>query len=138
VRATSTALEQQVQLNSLSPSSVEVSIQVSLGGVVAGDGASIDEAIDELDSALGPYLDGQDCRIGFVLISSRSSGLGEALQLSNAIAALINDEFSELLPEPADESTPQLTSVSVGLPGTEPVGEVLLQLFLSSGCQPAG
>lgn len=136
--ATAAAASQQAQLNSLSSDSVDATIQVDLGGVVNGDGGAVDDAIGELDDALGPYVNGQDCRIGFVLISSRSNELGQGVQLSDAIAGIINNEFPELLPEPADGSTPELASESIALPGTEPVGEVQLQLFLSSGCQPAG
>jgi hypothetical protein len=136
--ASAAALEQQVQLNSLDSNSVDATIQVSLNGVIGGDGEAIDDAIDELNTAFEPYLNGQNCRIGFVLISSRSNELGQGVELSNAIAGLIEQEFTGLLPEPADGGAPELASESIALPGTEPVGEVQLQLFLSSGCQPAG
>ncbi len=137
-QATADAASQQAQLNSLDSESVQETVQVDINGVISGDGGAVEDAIDELNSALGPYVDGQNCRIGFVLISSRSSELGQGVELSNAIAELINDEFSELLQEPADDSAPQLASESIALPGTQPVGEVQLRLFLSSGCQPAG
>jgi hypothetical protein len=60
------------------------------------------------------------------------------VQLSDAIATLIADRYPNLLPEPTDGSAAQLASESIALPGTQPVGEVQLQLFLSSGCQPVG
>lgn len=137
-QATAAALEDQVQTNSLNPLPVEATIEVDLGGVVGGNGDAVDEAINELEAAFGPLLDGENCRIGFVLISSRSNDLGEGVELSRAIAGLIQEEFPELIPEPADGSAPELLSESIALPGTSPVGEVQLQLLLSSGCQPAG
>jgi len=136
-QATAAALDQQVQLNSLNPESVTEIIQVDLGGVVSGDGGSLNDALEELDTALGPYVDGVNCRIGFVNISSRAGDVGDGVALSNVIAELIQEEFSELLPEPADGAELELASNSIAFPNTEPVGEVQLQLFLSTGCQPA-
>lgn len=137
VEATAATLEEQVQLNSLNPVPVDTSVQVDLNGVVSGDGDAVADATDELESAFAPYLGGENCRIGFVLISSRSNELGEGVQLSNAIAELIEEEFPELIPEPTDGSAPELLSESIALPGTSPVGEVQLKLLLSSGCVPA-
>jgi hypothetical protein len=130
--------EQQVQLNSLNPASVTETIQVDLNGVLSGDDGAIEEARNQLDGALGPYLNGDSCRIGFVLISSRSEGLGEGVQLSERIGGLIESDFQQLLPEPANGGDQKLAYESIALPGTSPVGEVELLLFLSSGCQPAG
>jgi hypothetical protein len=137
-QATSAALDQQVQVASLNPMPVDATIQVDLNGVVAGDDDAVEAAISELDDAFGTYLNGQDCRIGFVLISSRSNELGQGVDLSNAIANIIEEEFPEILPESTDGSSPGLLSESIALPGTSPVGEVQLKLLLSSGCQPAG
>jgi hypothetical protein len=137
-QATSAALEEQVQLNSLNPNSVGETFQVDLQGVLSGDPDALDDAADALGEVLDPYVEGENCRIGFVNISSRSNQLGEGVQLSDAIAVIIAQEYPELLPEPADGSDPQLASESIALPGTQPVGEVQLQLFLSSGCTPAG
>jgi hypothetical protein len=137
-QATASALDQQVQLNSLNPVSITEIIQVDLGGVLGGNEDSLDNARNALDSALGPYADGNNCRIGFVNISSRSNSIGEGVQLSDAIAILIEEEHPELLPDPADGESAQLASESIAFPNTSPVGEVQLQLFLSTGCQPAG
>lgn len=136
--ATSVALDQQLQLNSLNPASIQETIQVDLNGVLDGDDGAIDDAREELTTALAPYVQGQNCRIGFVNISSRSADLGPGVQLSGAIAGIIQEDFPELLPEPTDGSEPQLASEAIALPGTSPEGEVTLQLFLSTGCQPSG
>ena len=130
--------EQQIQLNSLNPNAVTETIQVDLNGVINGDQAALDKARDELDDVFGSYLQGQSCRVGFVNISSRAPDIGQGIQLSDAIADLIESDFPQLLPAAADDGTPQLASESIALPNTSPSGEVELQLFLSSGCEPAG
>jgi len=133
-----TQAEQQVQLNSLNPSAVTETIEVDLNGVLNGDDSALADARDALDSVLAPYMQGQSCRIGFVNISSRAPDIGQGVQLSDRIAQMIEDEFPQLLPEPAEGNNPQLASESIALPNTTPTGEVELQLFLSSGCEPAG
>ncbi len=135
--ATVAALDQQLQLNSLDPVSVLETVQVDINGVLDGDPDAIEDARDALGTTLAPYVQGQNCRIGFVNISSRSAELGPGVDLSDAIAEIIESDFPQLLPEPTDGSSPQLASESIALPGTEPAGEVNLQLFLSAGCQPA-
>lgn len=130
--------EQQVQLNTLNPNALSETIQVDLNGVIGGNGQALDDARDEIESALAPYLQSESCRIGFVNISSRAPDIGQGIQLSDAIAQIIEDDFPQLLPEPAEGSQPQLASESIALPNTTPSGEVELQLFLSSGCEPAG
>lgn len=130
-----TLAEQQIQLNSLNPNAVTETIQVNLSGVVNGESDALDDAVQELDDVLGPYLQGDSCRIGFVLISSRAPNIDQGIQLSDAIADLIEDEFPQLMPEPAQGTELQLASESIALPGTQPTGEVQLLLFLSSGCE---
>ncbi|HWV36004.1 MAG TPA: hypothetical protein VNZ55_10230 [Thermomicrobiales bacterium] len=130
--------QQQVQLNSLNPNAVTETIQVDLNGVIRGDTSALDDARDALDAALAPYMSGQACRIGFVNISSRAPDIGQGIQLSDRMAELIETDFPQLLPEPPEGETPRLASESIALPNTTPSGEVELQLFLSSGCEPAG
>ncbi|HYJ13287.1 MAG TPA: hypothetical protein VEW66_06830, partial [Thermomicrobiales bacterium] len=137
-QSTAAAAQEQVQLNSLGPIPAEEIIQVDLTGVLSGDEDAITEAEDELDRVLGQYVEGTSCRIGFLNVSSRAPDIGQGVQLSTAIADLIEQEFPELLPEPADGSSPVLTSNPIAYPNTTPVGEVELQLFLSAGCEPAG
>lgn len=136
--ATSEALQEQVALNSLNPTSVEEVLLVNLDGVLAGDDQAVDDAVAALQTVLTPYLEGTNCRIGFVNIASRSRELGEGVRLSAAISLLIEEHFPELLPVSADGSMPQLASEAIAMSGTTPTGEVHLQLFLSVGCRPAG
>lgn len=137
-QSTAAAAQEQVQLNSLGPNPVVEVVQVDLNGVLAGNADAIADAEAELDRVLGKYVNGDSCRIGFVNISSRAGDIGQGVQLSSAVADLIQDQFPELLPEPADGSSPVLTSNPIAYPNTTPVGEVELQLFLSAGCEPAG
>lgn len=130
--------QEQVDLNSLNANAVTETIQVDLGGVINGENDAVNDAIQELDAALAPYLQGESCRIGFVLISSSAPTIDQGTQLSDAVAQLIEEEFPQLLPEPAEGNDLQLASESIALPGALPTGQVELLLFLSSGCEPAG
>lgn len=132
------AAQQQAQLNTLDPNAVPQTIQVDLPGVLQGDDDALDDAREELHRVLDPYANAGTCRIGFVLISSRAPELGQGVQLSDAIAVLIPEEFPDLLPQSADGTAPTLASESIALPGTTPTGEVQLLLFLSAGCEPTG
>lgn len=136
--ATSEALAAQVAAQSLNPNSVQETITVNLGGVVSGNANDVNDARQQLSRVFQKYTNGQTCQIGFVLISSRSNDIGSGIQLSDAVAKLIADEFPNLLPVGADGNRGNLISESIALPGTSPVGEVQLQLFFNSGCTPAG
>ena len=131
------AAQEQAQLNTLDPNAVPETITVDINGVRAGDDEALDQARGELHRVLDPYANSETCRIGFVLLSSRAPTIGEGIDLSDAIAGLIEDEFPGLLPRTVDGSEPTLASESIALPNTTPAGEVELLLFLSAGCQPA-
>ena len=135
--ATAAALQTQLQQNSLNPEPVTQTVQVDLGGVLSGDPAAIDEANAELDRVLNQYVTGQNCRIGFVLISSRAPDVGPGVELSREMAQIIQTRFPQLLPERTDGAAPELASNPIAYPGTNPVGEVEFLLFLSAGCVPA-
>ena len=131
--------EQQVQLNSLDPNASVETIQVDLNGVLQGSQNALEDARDELDRVLAKYINGQNCRIGFVLISSNAPDVGSGSDLSERIGTLIQEEFPQLLPQPAngDNQQQQLAFEAIALPGVSPTGQVELQLFMSAGCQPA-
>ena len=134
--ATISASTPEVTAKSLSTVSVMATIQIDMNGVLAKETAAMNEAHEELARALAPYADGKTCRIGFALISSRSNSLGDGVELSHAVATMIEDDFPQLLPDGPKGTAPQLVSESIALPGTTPVGEVQIQLFLNQGCQP--
>jgi hypothetical protein len=133
--------EQQIQLNSLNPNASVENIQVDLNGVLQGNQGALDDARDELDRVLAKYINGQNCRIGFVNISSSAPDVGTGSDLSERIGQLIEDEFPPLLPQPANgdnQQNLQLAFEAIALPGVSPSGQVELQLVMSAGCQPAG
>lgn len=129
--------QEQVQLNTLNPNALTETIQVDLNGVLQGDNDALDDARQALENVLEPYLEAESCRIGFVLVSSGAPEIGQGVQLSDRIALMIEEEFPELLPEPAEGSDRVLASESIALIGSTPNGEVQLLLFMSAGCQPA-
>lgn len=128
--------QEQVQLNTLNPNALTETIQVDLNGVLQGDDEALDDARQSLQNVLTPYLEAESCRLGFVLVSSGAPEIGQGVQLSDRIAQMIEDEFPELLPEPAEGNDPALASESIALIGSTPNGEVQLLLFTSSGCEP--
>lgn len=129
------AAQEQAQLNTLDPNAVPETIQVDLEGVISGDDEAVEQAQGELHRVLDPYAETGTCRIGFVLLSSRAPTIGEGIELSDAMANMIQSEFPDLLPLTVDGSNPTLASESIALPNTTPTGEVQLLLFLSAGCQ---
>jgi len=137
-QATAAALEEQVQLNSLDPNAQTVTISVDANGLLAGDDDAVEDARAQIERALEPYVDGENCRIGFVNISSGAGSVGQGVQVSEQVAGIIESDFAELLPEATDGESPQLASNAIALTGSNSQGQVQLQLFLSSGCQPAG
>ena len=134
--ATQTSIDTQIKQTTLSPNSIPLTIQVDLAGILRGDPVAMDRAWAELDRVLAPYVDGSNCQIGFALISSRSKEIGDGVQLSDAISQLIQIAYPSLLPK-SISGDPSLISESIAVPGTTPIGEVQLQLFLNMGCQPA-
>lgn len=135
--ATQTSIDAQVQQSTLSPNGIPLTIQVDLDGVLRGDSVAMDKARAELDRVLAPYVNGSMCQIGFALITSRSDDLSRGIQLSDAIATMIEADYPNLVPKDASGGIGQLVSESIAMPGTTPVGEVQLQLFLNLGCRPA-
>jgi hypothetical protein len=130
--------QEQVQLNTLNPNAITVTIQTDLNGVVSGDEDALNDAREELGSVLNPFIEAESCRLGFVLISSRAPDINGGIQLSDRIAVMIEEDYPDILPDSADGGNPTLVSESIALPGTAPTGEVQLLLFMSSGCQVEG
>lgn len=122
--------------STLSPNSIPLTIKVDLNGVLRGDPVAVDKARAELDRVLAPYINGSSCQIGFALITSRSETIEDGLKLSNAISKMIRTTYPNLLAKSIN-GEPPLVSESFAMPGTTPVGEVQLQLFLNLGCRPA-
>lgn len=136
VQATASALQQQVAASSLNPKSVTETVQVDLTGVINNDSNAVADAKKQLDGVFAKYVNSNSCTVGFALISSRSQELGQGVQLSDAVARLIQKDFPQILPKDTSGNPGQLISESIALPGTTPTGEVELQLFFNTGCKP--
>ncbi len=92
---------------------------------MSGDPAAIEAAEQDISETFQPYID-DDCRAGFVLITSRAPSIPEGLALSSAVSELLGSTVPEVFAETGTEG--------ISAPGTAPSGEVILQLFLNAGC----
>jgi hypothetical protein len=128
--ATATAYVAVAAPGSLSPNSVEETIQVDLEGVLAGDDGAISEAEDKIRETFQSYADADGCQAGFVLTSARAPDLGQGVQLSTRFNELLRSTMPDVFGETAFEG--------IALPNTSPSGEVILQIFLYSGCDLIG
>jgi hypothetical protein len=127
IEATATSFVAVSAPGSLSPNSVEETIQVSLSGLLSGDAGALDDASETITDTFQEYADADGCQAGFVLTSSRAPELGQGVQLSNAVNELLAETIPEVFAETAFEG--------IALPNTTPSGEVILQIFLFSGCE---
>lgn len=126
LEATATAFAAVADTGTIDPNSVEEIIQVDLTGLLSEDEAAIQEAQEEISDVFGPYAESGDCRAAFVLTSSRAAELGNGVELSREVNRLLVETVPDVFEETAFES--------IALPGTQPEGEVILQVFLFSGC----
>lgn len=126
--------QQQVEQNSLNPAPVTATIRVDLSGVNNGEEGAEDDARDELQGVFDKYIQGDTCRLGFVLITSNSPDLSSGVQLSKNIGRIIETQFPDVLPEPTEGDDPTLAGDYVANPGASPSGEVELTMLLSTGC----
>lgn len=130
--ATSTALAEVAAAGSLNPNSVEESIQVDLSGVLNGDDDAVEDAEEEILDTFAPYVESEGCHAGFVLLSARAPDIGSGNQLADEVFELLVETVPEVFGE--TETHDQTGNETVALPNTTPTGEVLLQVFLYSGC----
>jgi hypothetical protein len=137
IDATIAALENEAQANTLSPNPVTETISIDINGILADDGDAIDSARDQLDDVLAKYINGTNCRIGFANISTNAPDVASGSQASARIAALIENDYPELLLQ-IEGQDPVLANQPFAIPNGQPTGQVDLQLFVNQGCQPAG
>lgn len=128
IGATATSYVEVAAPGSLNPNSVEETIQVDLGGVLSGDEGAIEEAEQTISDTFEPYAQDENCRAGFVLTSSRAPSLGQGVNLSDEINSLLQSTVPEVFTE-------NTAFESVAYPNTTPAGEVILNIFLYSGCE---
>src|SRR5918995_385005 len=120
-------VDQTAEASSLNPNFVPVTVLVDLNGINGGDADARTEAVQELQTALEPYLTTGGCRAGFVLTSSRAQDVGTGVALSENINEILQQEFPEVFGETAFEA--------IALTNPDPAGEVQLQIFFFRGCQ---
>lgn len=135
-QATATAFASIADSGNLNPASVEEIIQVDLSGVLNGDDDAIEEAQEEILETFQPYIDAEGCHAGFVLLSGRAPDIATGNQLSEEVFDLLVSTVPEVFGE--TDAFSQAGYETVALPNTTPTGEVVLQVFLYSGCELFG
>lgn len=136
LQATATAFASIADSGNLNPASVEEIIQVDLNGVLSGDDDAIEEAEEEISDTFQEYVDAEGCHAGFVLLSGRAPDIAQGNQLSEAVFDLLVSTVPEVFGE--TDAFSQAGYETVALPNTTPTGEVVLQVFLYSGCELVG
>ena len=132
LEATATAFANAAPAGSMSPNSVEEIIQVDLSGVLSGDQDAVEEAEQEIAETFQPYVDAENCHAGFVLLSGRAPDIGTGNQIAEEVFELMVSTVPEVFAE--TETYGQSAYETVALPGSEPTGEIVMQVFLYSGC----
>jgi hypothetical protein len=111
----------------LDPTRQSITIQTDLSGMLANDEEALDAARDALNTQLSRFPMG--CRAGFVLISGKAPDIEEGVNLARRV--------DELLGEVRPEVFTEATGVEhFALPNEPPFGEVTMDIFFYSGCQP--
>jgi hypothetical protein len=132
IQATATAFVISAPSGSMSPNSVEETIQVDMQGVLTGDSGAIDSARQEITETFQRYVDADGCHAGFVLLSGRAPDIGTGNELAERVFELMVETVPEVFGE--TDTYGESGYETVALPGTSPEGEVLIQVFLYSGC----
>ena len=120
--ATVIVLAETAANSALDPNLIDLSIQVSLNGILGGDDDARDDALEQLDEILEPF---RNCRVGFVLISGYAGSIGQGNQLAEAIFAMLQDEYPELFADAGAETFANLSGNS---------GQVDMSLLVYQGC----
>ncbi len=132
LQATATAFVASAPSGSMSPNSIEETIQVDLQGVLSGDTAAIEDARKEITETFQRYVDAEGCHAGFVLLSGRAPDIGTGNQLADEVFDLMVETVPQVFGE--TDTYGKSGSETVALPNTTPEGEVVIQVFLYSGC----
>jgi hypothetical protein len=110
---------------SLNPKYVELSIQVDLTAVEAGDPAAVDAATKALQEVLRPYT---GCKAGVVLTFGHGATIGQGVRGAAAINEIIRKEFPEIFDGAAFDNFGDLTP---------PLGQADIRIYFFSGCAAA-
>lgn len=132
LEATATAFANAAPPGSMSPNSVQEVIQVDLQGVLSNDQDAIEDAEQVIAETFQPYVDAEGCHAGFVLLSGRAPGIGPGNDIAEAVFEMMLETVPEVFAE--TETFGETAYETVALPNTTPEGEILMQVFLYSGC----
>jgi hypothetical protein len=97
--------------------------------MLAGDEDALDDAREQLSTALSRYPIG--CRAGFSLISGNAPDISQGIALAERTEALLRGSWPDIFTEATG-------SEQFALPGVQPFGEVNIDVFFYSGCEPIG
>ena len=129
-QVTATALAVVAANSVLDPTRQSIVIQTDLDGMLAGDDTALTDARRNLETALSRYPLGS-CRAGFVLISGKAPDIDQGISLAERTSALLRDSFPDIFSDSTGEEL-------FALPNDQPFGEVGIDIFFYSGCQPIG
>jgi len=97
--------------------------------MLGNDEEALTDARNTLSTQLSRYPVG--CRAGFVLISGKAPSIEQGVDVASRVGELLN----EVRPDVFTEAT---GFQHFALPNEPPAGEVSMDIFFYSGCQPAG
>jgi hypothetical protein len=128
-QVTATALVVVAANTVLDPERQSMSLLTDLAGMVNGDPQARDDARAALSGLLGRFPPG--CRAGFMLISGHAPTIEEGVALAQSVDVLLREFWPDIFP----------TSTGAeffALPNEEPYGQVDIDIFFYSGCEPVG
>jgi hypothetical protein len=96
---------------------------------LANDEEALNDVRTDLSTQLSRYPMG--CRAGFVLISGKAPQIEEGVELARRVDALLGEVRSDVF-------TDDTGVEHFALPNEPPFGEVTMDIFFYSGCQPIG
>jgi hypothetical protein len=126
-QVTVTALAVVAANTVLDPTPRSVTIQTDLNGMLGEDPGTLSAARTELGRQLSRYPLG--CRAGFMLVSGKAPDVPTGVALAQAVDDLLRASWPDIF----DDSTGEAV---FALPGEEPFGEVEIEVFFYSGCEP--
>jgi hypothetical protein len=127
VQVTVTALAVVAANTVLDPTPRTVTIQTDLDGMLGEDADTLAAARAELGRQLSRYPLG--CRAGFMLISGKAPDVATGVALSQQTDELLRQSWPDIFGSSTGEAV-------FALPGEAPFGEVSIDIFFYSGCEP--
>jgi hypothetical protein len=127
VQVTATALVQVAANTVLDPTRQSVTIQTDLGGMLNGNAQAVADARTALISELSRFPFG--CRAGFMLIGGNAPTVEEGIALAESIETLLRQFWPDIF-------SAATAAERFALPNEQPFGQVNIDIFFYTGCQP--